>query len=335
MKRALYLLVAIIGIALLIFWLKANSNKKDSSVSSSDRNFKIEQIDDIYTVFIADTKSNKNTLSRKKDGWYLNDKYLVNDLIIKNLLSTFKNIQLQFIPPRNATEKIINQMGEIGLKVELYDKNKSLLKSFYVGGSTSDERGTYFLMNGAGQPYVMELPAFEGSLRGRFIVDEELWRDKTVFSVKPDEIKRISVHYPKDRDASFILEKTLLSYEVKPYYNDQKISETKLVKEKVGIYLDQFSEKIAEAYENRHPRKDSIIRLLPFAEVNLELDNGESKEIALFPYDDIYRGEVTESVNEAQATIRRYFLQTSTGDFMLIQHNVFKGILRGYSYFFE
>lgn len=335
MKKALILILAVAIVAILIYWLKANANKSDTSISFDDRNFKVEQIEDIYTVFIADTKSNSNTLIRAKDGWYLNDTFLINKLIINNLLSTFKRIQLQFIPPQKAREKIIDQFAQIGIKIELYDKNKSLMKRFYIGGSTADERGTYFLMDGSTQPYVMELPAFEGSLRGRFIVDRELWRDKTVFRAKPDQIKRVSVNYPRNKEESFILEKQLFSFEILPFYPSQKVIDSKIDRVKMDLYLEEFNELIAEAYENNHPRKDSIINLLAFAEIELEFANGTSKKIALFPYDDIYRGANTESVNQAQASIRRYFIHCNTGDFMLIQHNVFKGILRGYSHFYE
>jgi hypothetical protein len=335
MKRAIYLILVIAVLAILIYWLKANGDKSDSSISTSDRNFKVEQMEDIQSIFIADTKGQSNLLTKEKNEWYLNDTFLINDLVINNLLSTFKNIQLQFIPPNKAKEKIIDQFAQIGLKIELYGKNKEALKKFYIGGSTSDERGTYFLMEGSNQPYVMELPAFEGSLRGRFVVDKELWRDKTVFKALPNQIKKISVSYPKKKEESFILEKKLLSYDINPFYPEQEELTTKIQKDKVELYLEEFEELIAEAYENNHPRKDSITALVPFAEIELELEDGTAKKISLIPYDDIYRGAVTESVNQAQSSIRRYFISCDTGDFMLIQHNVFKGVLRGYAYFFE
>ncbi|MCB9291126.1 MAG: hypothetical protein H6560_27725 [Lewinellaceae bacterium] len=49
---------------------------------------------------------------------------------------------------------MVESLATEGMKVELYDKDGGLLKAYYVGGSTSDERGTYMIMEGAEQPYV-------------------------------------------------------------------------------------------------------------------------------------------------------------------------------------
>ena len=103
----------------------------------------------------------------------------------------------------------------------------------------------------------------------------------------------------------------------------------------MGQYLEEFELLIAEAHENKHPRKDSIMTLVPFAEIELQLKSGASNKIRLYPYDDIYKGEITETINQAQEGIRRYFIDCSNGDFMLIQHNVFKGLLRPYTYFIQ
>ena len=77
----------------------------------------------------------------------INDTYRANENAIKGVLNFFEKNRIKFIPSKAATDNIINEIALIGLKVEVFDKENNLLKSFFIGGNTPNERGTYFKAN--------------------------------------------------------------------------------------------------------------------------------------------------------------------------------------------
>ena len=107
-----------------------------------------------------------------------------------------------------------------GIKVEIYDLQGKAMKTYYIGGITNDEHGTIMIMEGSEQPYVMHVPSFIGSLRVRYLVKEDEWRDRAVFNEKPEEVQEIKVEYPQQKSESFILEKTgVAEYKVRPFFS--------------------------------------------------------------------------------------------------------------------
>ena len=125
---------------------------------------------------------------------------------------------MKYIPPQAAVPQAVKDLAAHGIKVELYDRNNEKLKAYYVGGMTSNERGTYMIMEEAEQPYVMHIPSWEGGLRVRYWLSDMDWEDRTIFGYKPEEINSVSVEYPRQKNKSFKLEQKGGEYLVEPYY---------------------------------------------------------------------------------------------------------------------
>ena len=135
----------------------------------------------------------KSLLERKADYWQYDGKYRANAAIMRTLLDAIGNIQMKYKPPTAAEKPIINDIATNGIKVELYDKRNKLLKAYYVGGSTADERGTHIMMEGAEDPLVGHLPGWEGNLRVRFSPTGTDWRDKSIFNEKIQRRSNLSL----------------------------------------------------------------------------------------------------------------------------------------------
>ena len=113
-------------------------------------------------------------------------------------------------------------MAVIAVKVEIYQqvyrinlfdriklfRHEKLTKTFYVGDDTSDNMGTYMLMEGSKEPFVMVIPSFRGFLSTRFIPDEDIWRDQTIFKIRLKDIQSVKMEFPLTPDSSFIINKT-------------------------------------------------------------------------------------------------------------------------------
>ena len=52
----------------------------------------------------------------------------------------------------------------------------------------------------------MFIPYWEGNLRERFLLKINDWRDRTIFQEDPEEIKKVTISYPRSSASGFILE---------------------------------------------------------------------------------------------------------------------------------
>ena len=324
----LFLAFLVLGGAAYFFTKQNTKNQK--TTEKWDMDFAYENVDDIKKVFIADRSGKTITLDKKNGYWTVNDTWRARPTAVYNLMSTVKNVRVAYLAPEQANEGMVRSVASQGIKVELYDGKGKNLKTFYIGGVTQDERETYYMMEGSNQPYVVHLPTFVGSLRSRFFVDVEDWRDRAIFYEKPEEIQSISVEYPRSKSESFILEKTEeAKYSVKPFYSTTRVIERPMRKGIAESYILQYESLVAEAFENDHPERDSISQLIPFAIVSVKKTDGTEKTVRFIP------SEIVKKPATGEQIVIRELADCSWGDFMLIQDLVFNPIFRGYSYFFE
>ena len=207
--------------------------------------------------------------------------------------------------------------------------------SFFIGGNTPDERGTYFLMKHAEQPYVLELPAMVAVLRERFLRTYDEWRSNEVFAYETDKIKEISVAYPKDKNYSFRIKKED-GISVEPYYPNAVNYFENPVEDLVNAYVADYNYLFAEGYENNHIQKDSIIQLIPFAEIAVTDQSGDVREMKLFTYNDVFTPNFRSNPISLATVqqVERFFLYDNRGDFYVVQIQLVKKLLRSYDYFF-
>jgi hypothetical protein len=225
---------------------------------------------------------------------------------------------------------MIKSLAAEGVKVEIYGKENKRIKSYYVGGVTGDERGTYMIMDGAEQPYVVHIPSFIGQLRVRYMMGSDNWRDRTVFSEKPEEIQSIAIEYPQQKSASFRLEKVgEAAYEVRPFFSTTPASKTPQRKGVAEAYLLRYERIGAEEHINNDLRRDSVTSLVPFAIVTLVKTDSTMKQVRFWPM------SIQEDPRTQSTYIVRYFADLNNGEaFLITQHHVFGRIFRDYASFF-
>ena len=330
MKRTvlLTLLFLVLG-AGAVYVLFFRTDNKASTVSW-DMEFGVSNTNQIHKIFIADRTGKTATLERMDDHWMYNGKYVARPTAMETLLETLQKQVVWYIPTKASEENMVKDLASVGIKVELYDKEDKNIKTFIVGGVTNDERGTFMIMENSDQPYVVHVPSFIGQLRVRYLLEEDDWRDRTVYREKPEQIQSISVDYPQMKSKSFRLEKTgEAEYEIFPFYTTTQIINKPIRKGTPEAYLLQFEQLGAEGLETNHPKRDSITQLVPFAIVSITRENGEQKNARFWPV------SIRTRPDNQQKFVTRYFAEVDEHDFFLVQDNVFGPIFRGYSYFFE
>jgi hypothetical protein len=330
MKRTWLMIALFLILGAGTYYTLRNKQTKQSTVST-DMDFAINNFEDVTKIFIANRNNETATLERKDGFWLYNGKYRAREGAMEILIQTIRLMKVSYIAPKASDPTMIKSIAADGITVELWDKEGKRLKRYYIGGVTNDESGTYAIMDGAEQPYVVHIPSFNGSLRGRFLIGDDNWRDRNIFLENPETIQSVSVDYPMQKSQSFKLERNGKDgFSVTPFYSTTLPINRPLKKGIPESYLIQFEKKGAEAFETNNILRDSVILLTPFATVLMKKTDGTEKKLRVFPV------EIEKNTTTGESYVMRYFAECNDNqDFMLIQDRVFGPIFRGYGYFFE
>jgi hypothetical protein len=315
-------------LALWLMWRKSDTQK--SSFQSVEMQF-AQNTDELYKIFIAQRDGETTTLERQGDNWIYNQKYKANLNVMEPLLRTIRGVRVQYIPTRASVPSIVNELASIGTKVELYAKNGKLLKVYYVGGATNDEYGTHMIMDGADQPYVTHLPELEGSIRWRYMLRGDQWRDKTILAEMPSKIVSVEVDYPKQKNKSFKINKLDGQYQVEPMYSTTSKSRVELNKVRVESYLVGMESVIAEGFENNSTKRDSVLAQVPFSVLKVKNETGQERTLRFFP---IYYQNF-DPLTDKPTPVERYFVEVNGQDFMLVQQILVGKLFWSYDSFYQ
>jgi hypothetical protein len=191
-------------IALVILFIIAGiyffSNTK-GSLNIRNSSFAIETPEVVTKIQI--TTPNKNLLLEKEfNQWKVNGKYQVTDKSIGNFLTTINRIVVSTPVSKTEKEQVASILKADGLTVEVFKKNRTL-KKYYVRKSEMNKNKTYMMMYKSSEPFIVRIPSFKGLVVDLFIIDENYWRDKTIFDYQPQNISSITVEYPENKSKSF------------------------------------------------------------------------------------------------------------------------------------
>jgi len=330
-------LVLLLGVGLFALNRINGTSEITGSRQADDRNFKLAEPEQLGKIFLADRKGNTTTLTRKGENWTYNGRYPANDNVLKNLLEAIGQIEMQFIPANAAVSGIVKNLASEGILVELYDTRGKKVKGYYIGRATPDERGTYAIMEGAEQPYVVHLPGWVGNLRFRFNLLGDEWRSRRLLEEDIEQLTLVSVEYPTQRNESFVLERRgEEEFMISPYYETDQPRRI-IARGRAEQYLVNFEKLFVSAYANfATEEKADLIRRIPFAIIRLERKDGSEMAIKVFPrvtteYDAV---DPNTDASVAELSESGYnLLFNDDADFGTIATETLRPFMRSYAHF--
>ncbi len=342
MKKTLFyllILILILGGA----WLASFLMSKNSLSSKEGSNFTIKDTAAISRIVIKNRNKSSVSLVEQENGtWRVNDLYKARPDAIETLLKTFAQMKVLYPVGKSARKEILKLMDNPMRTVEVYlNEEINPVKTYYIGAPTSNNKGTFGMLEGAADPYVISLPGFEGQLVSRFFTILEEWRTRIVYDYKADQIDEITFNYVEDpqysfrvqtvSQDSFIVQQGLEKKDQPVSQQGRKVNQA-FAKEYVGSFKKLF----AEAFENTHPKIDSIRATKPFLVMNVRTKSGHERTVDVHY---MKKGRRTKGLVKKDGIPMpydqdRYFAFINKNqDLVMIQHYVFEKVLKKYNDF--
>ncbi|MGC4059224.1 MAG: hypothetical protein QM743_14075 [Chitinophagaceae bacterium] len=333
MKKTLVYLVVLAILGCGVYWFFFQNS--DNLYSSKDADFGYKDTASVGRIFLAETNGISVLLERNPDNsWTLNKKYPAMPIQIINIL-TCLNRQTALSPvPEKDRDRVIKLLAGMGVKVELYDRSGKKLRCFYVAGQGPNYHGSYMLMEGSQEPYLVEIRGFEGYLTPRYTTDEAEWRSRSVFQVADYEIRSFSVTYPGDPLNSFTIDNSgsKATVQIDPELGK---TVTQLNQGRTNIFLTLFKNVNAEGHLNGAENLDSIISHSTLrARLTLTLKSGAKKDLDVYwiekddRYADLTSQTSTDPNNRPTDIERLYAVDLIQKDTLLLQRLSFEKFFR-------
>lgn len=201
MKKTNLILVIIVialSISVSIVYFVRNSDKQ-----TVFRDFAVQDTASIDKIFLAD-KNNKTVLLEKKGKyWIANKIHVARKDFTELLLETIMKLEVSAPVPNAKLDKVLKDISVSGVKCEIY-QNGEISKTYYIGGVTNDNTGTYMIMEGSDVPFILRIPGFNGFLNVRYNTEINEWREKIIFNYQVQDIAKVYAEYPDNIAESFI-----------------------------------------------------------------------------------------------------------------------------------
>lgn len=339
MKRVRLLFLFFFALGIVALWLILRERK--GTIAESIKDFAVQDTASIDKIFLASKSGKSVTLIKLKSGvWQVNNKYNVRRDAIELLLYTIKMVDVREPVGKRAKENVVKRLASNSTKIEIFQSNK-LVKSYYVGGETSDQTGTYMLMinletgTNSSEPFVTYIPGFDGYLTTRYFTEEAEWRDRMVYNYIPPKIKSVLLDYNETQESSFEIDVISTSDFVLKNNTHQAIFDFEI--DAIKEYLSNFQNIHYEALIDQmsKSKRDSIIKNELFATIEIIDVSGQKNKVK------IYKKEAPEDKLEVTGEPmkydpdRLYALINNDEDFVLIQYYNFGKLLQPINFFMK
>ncbi len=324
-------------------------NKRSGTFRKESNTFAISDTSNVTKFFLADKNNNTVLVERTANGsWLLNKKYEVNPTMVQVMLKTFISIDIKDPVAKSVRNTIIRLMAGKSVKTEIYQRvyrinlfdriklfpHEKLTRTYYVGDATMDNSGTFMLMEGSEEPYILNIPGFRGFVATRYSAMEADWRSHSVFRFRVPDIASVSVNFNEKPGQSFrITNENNRLFTLTSTIDNRNIESFDTVR--VVEYLSMFKNLNYERMldEMASSKRDSILSIPPTNEIILVDKLGKSHTLKTWRRKaDI--GQLDLDGNQAEFDLERmYGLVDNSEYFVSVQYFVFNDVLMPLQFF--
>ncbi len=308
--------IFLIYILMFISIIYLSSCQIDVKEKINKKDFNLSETENIDKIIMSDKAGNIITLEKEKEEWIINSKYPVWKRQIEYTLNVMKDIRIKSSVSEQKTNLVEEIIATTGVKVEIFEGEEKI-KSYYIGGNTSDHQGTYMIMENAENAYVMHIPdRHPGILNPKYgiegiYVNENVWREPIIINIIPKEISEVKVIDFINQEQSFtinIKNKTLADFRNNEILIDNR---------KYNEFASFFSNLQCGIYKSDLNPEDFILSKKIYITNNNRTDS-------LIVYDIT---KIQKTQKEYNSTVENLYAKWNNSDMVIIQKNIFNKVL--------
>lgn len=288
------------------------------------RDFAVRDTASIDKIFLADKQNNTILLERKSSFWTVNKDYIARRDFVDLLLETMLKIEVAAPVQQSKLDYVLRSLSTNSTKVEIYQKGK-LTKTYYVGGTTQNNTGTYMILEGSNAPFEVHIPGFSGFLTTRYITSIYEWRDRMVFKYDVSDIRSVSLEFPQSPSQSFkAINLGNNRYELVALETGKKINnfDTLRVKEFIARYKNVGFESYLN-YTDEYLKLDSILQTPILCRYTVEDAKGRKVVLKTYPRPN-FKNTYDEEGNFYNNDVDRFYgVINNDVDLILLQYTYF------------
>ena len=327
-KNLIYgiLVILLVGVALYFF----RSNNK-STIRKKDSNFAIEDTSRVSAIRLTKT-GEEVYLERTTGKWMIDGEIMARPSAVNAFLNVMMRLEVRTPVSKSMQKKIVEYLNTRGSELTIYSGSK-ILKNIKIYEDTVNN-ATYMMLEGARQPFVIQLPGYSSSIGKLFIADKSYWRDNIIFASNVSEILIASVDYPLEPAISYKIENTGNGFLLKSLYDGDIIKNADM--KKILNYLYEFNHIIFDEFllENiTETEKEEYIKADPRIIITLKDINNRTITLKGFPI--AVEGKFDELGNSIKYDLDRMYGIINDKDLVIVSYFEISGVLKKLNDFFQ
>jgi hypothetical protein len=288
-KQKLYVIVAcllaVLSITVIVY--KSGVFQKSRNAKNLSEIFAIEDTSVVTRIFMADMFRNQVLLSKTEAGWVVDNNKRASTIKIADLLTTSNSLRVAQPVAKSAHQSTIQMLSTGSTKVEVYAKQplfrllgssfftkERLIKTYYMGDATQNSLGSFAMLEGLSEPYIIYKPGFRGYVTPQFSPKPIDWYCQRIFETKLTRIQKAAFIDTENPENSFFVEKSgARTFTLFDVHNNVVLNYD------TTLLVNMLSEFRQRNYEQFLPNisqslKDSIIRFNLFKTISVtDVDN--------------------------------------------------------------
>jgi hypothetical protein len=188
---------------------------------------------------------------KTKTKWVIDDTYEIRTYLIDLVKQGFSRLTSKMPVPKNNQKYVMDYLKKNGVKIKITTEQG--VQEIYIITNENDLNSSWYLQEGASEPYVVYVPGVDGDVSNLFKLGAVEWRSKTLFKSSPGSLQKLIVNYPNSKTDGFEIEFINNNYVLKEV--------DKLDSSRFFNYLSQYEQVSVSKYLVGN-QKDSVENLL-------------------------------------------------------------------------
>jgi hypothetical protein len=263
-----YIYYLLIAAVLLVIAFVLFLKDKPGTLKVDNGAFAITDTSVVTSVRFSDGK-NTILLDRSGSNWMVNRQFNARPLAIRALLNLLKSFEISAPVSNSMKHSVLGSFKKNAVSVVI-ESSGEVLKAYQITEDDSSKVGSFMMLKGDNEPYLMRVPEFNGRISKLFPCDPQFWRDKVIFRYTPADILSVEVDYPASPKSSFLYRFLGFSdLEIKSLNSNQSI---KISKEAALTYLLNFASVPYEAQVKWRSKEifDSLRHEKPYCQIQVK-----------------------------------------------------------------